>query len=143
MVFGIQSAERSVSCQEGGHLVPALLVQQMVLKGRKTKRGKVGKWEKEVGQRDPQGVSDQSGCQETEGGLKSNNKEDGYLQRGRLLAKRTATYKEYGYLQRGWLLTKRPPSYKEDGYLQTGRLLAKRTTTYKKAGYLQRGRSCI
>ena len=49
MVFGIQSAERSVSCQEGGHLVPALLVQQMVLRGRKTKRGKVGKWEKEMG----------------------------------------------------------------------------------------------
>ena len=68
---------------------------------KKTKRGKVGKWEKEVGLRDPQGVSDQSGCQETEGGLKSNNKEDGYLQRGRLLAKKTATYKEDGCLQRG------------------------------------------
>ena len=50
----------------------------MVLNGRKTKRGKVGKWEKELGQRDPQGVSDQSGCQETEGWLKNNNKEDGY-----------------------------------------------------------------
>ena len=78
MGFGVQSAERGVRCQEGGHLVPALLVQQMVHRGRKTKRGKVGKWEKEVGQRDPQGVSDQSGCQETEGWLKNNNKEDGY-----------------------------------------------------------------
>ena len=100
-----------MSCQEGGHLVPALLVQQMVLRGRKTKRGKVGKWEKEVGQRDPQGVSDQSSCQETEGGLKNNNKEDGFLQRGRLLTKRTATYKEDSYLLRGRLLAKRAVLY--------------------------------
>ena len=123
-----------MSCQEGGHLVPALLVQQMVLRGRKTKRGKVGKWEKEVGQRDPQGVSDQRGCQETEGGLKSNNKEDGYLQRGRLLAKRKATYKEYGYLQRGWLLAKKTATYKEDGYLQRRRLLTKKTAACKEDG---------